>query len=431
MWRRSGVIPALALLVAAPVSAEPQGYASAAYIAYVEGEAAQRAGEDWTRARAGTVLEAGDGLVTGLDGRLEIGLHARAFVRLAGHGALALAGGTGEDPVFDLLSGTAALDWRAPAALRTVTFNTPYGRISARNPGYYRVALLDDDRVETIVRAGARAEVRHRDGRSVALSGDRRLFMSPAGFGTNVRAGAADAWDEWNRARTDAAIAALAAPIPAAPAARADPAPDAEPSVVWRRDRYLYPGDGWGRAPAWVDPHPGYAFLHRSVPYYGHAYAPYDGHAYAPYYGYPWPALVPRFYGPHDHHGHDRHQRHRHGRHAPAAADRGRRPAPAAGAGLPGGAAAVQPIPGGRVITGSPARAIAVEPGTRQTIGRMRAVPPSPARGAIATPRGAIAQPRSSLSVQVPRGAAALLPAPGGARAVLGGTRCPPHLDCR
>lgn len=421
MSRRIGVIPALALLAAAPVLAEPQGYGSAAYIAYVEGEAAQRAGEDWTRARAGTVLEPGDGLVTGLDGRLEIGLDGRAFMRLAGHGALTLAGGTGEDPVFDLLSGTASLDWRAPAALRTVTFNTPYGRISARTPGYYRVALLDDDRIETIVRAGARAEVRHRDGRSVALTGDRRLLMSPAGFGTNVRAGAADAWDEWNRARTDAAIAALAAPIPAAPLVSADPAPETERRVISRSDRYLAPGYR-GRAPGWAPGYPDLAYP------YGHRFIRYYGHGYSPYYGYPWPILVPRFHGPHDHHGRHLRKRHRHG--PPPTADRGRT-APGSGAGVPGGAAAVQPIPGGRVITGAPARAIAVEPGTRQTIGRMRAAPPSPARGAIATPRGAIAQPRSSLSVQVPGGAAALLPAPGGARAVMGGTRCPPHLDCR
>ncbi|MEP6741977.1 MAG: DUF6600 domain-containing protein, partial [bacterium] len=146
-------------------------------------------------------LVEGDVLSTDRDGRVEIQIDARNFVRLGGDSVLKITTLRDEGVALSLSQGT--------ASVRLAKFNNdqqyfeidaPKTTLAAEKEGLYRVDVSRDGRVRLTARSGGRARIYSetsgfvlRDGRTAEL-----IYDGPeAGDWEFTTAIAADSWDTW------------------------------------------------------------------------------------------------------------------------------------------------------------------------------------------------------------------------------------------
>jgi hypothetical protein len=174
-------------------------------LAVVEGEVSfwRTGAEDWTPAVRNTALAAGDALYTAGDGRIEMELTSRAFVRADAETELRIESLELGYLQLSVPAGRVAVDLGRLPAGQVVEVDTPHGAFTIEDAGYYRVdvdggtrfaalrggqaTMVLADGAETVVRDGQQATVR--DGVPLVAS-------API-----------DDWDRWNWARAEEAAA--------------------------------------------------------------------------------------------------------------------------------------------------------------------------------------------------------------------------------
>src|SRR5712691_1841571 len=172
-------------------------------ITFVAGEVKlKRSGNtEAENARVNFPLVEGDVLSTDRDGRVEIQIDARNFVRLGGDSVLQITTLRDEGIALSLNQGT--------ASIRLVKFDhdkqyfeidAPKTTLAAEKEGLYRLDVSGDGRVRLTARNGGRARIYSetsgfvlRDGRTAEL-----IYDGPdAGDWEFTTANAADSWDSW------------------------------------------------------------------------------------------------------------------------------------------------------------------------------------------------------------------------------------------
>jgi len=172
-------------------------------VSLIHGEAAYKRHdtEDWESARLNTPLVEGDTVSTGADGRLEIQIDARNFVRLASDSVLRIVTLRDEGIALSLVEGTATLRLaRFDRDQEWFEIDAPKTTIAAESKGLYRISAGRKGTVQLTVRDGGRARVYSdtagftvKDGRTATLTfeGDE------AGEWQTAYAGTRDGWDDW------------------------------------------------------------------------------------------------------------------------------------------------------------------------------------------------------------------------------------------
>jgi hypothetical protein len=177
-------------------------------LSYVEGETSfWRPGTDeWVAATLNMPLAAGDEMVTGHRGNLEVQVGGQAFVRAWGDTRLGLAEAAPDFLRFTATSGYVALDARSLDAGRAIEIGTPHGALTVESAGYYRLDVAPE-RTLMVARGPGRATITTPDGGTVLLGPGEQVTLDGATV-ERAAAPALDVWDTWNRSRSDYLVAA-------------------------------------------------------------------------------------------------------------------------------------------------------------------------------------------------------------------------------
>ena len=156
---------------------------------------------EWERARLNFPLVEGDTIATDRDGRLDIQLDARNFVRLGSKSVMRIVTLRDEGVAFSVIEGTAVIRLaKFDRQKEYFELDAPRSTLAAEKKGLYRVDVAREGRVRFTVRDGGSARVYSdtsgfplRDGRSAELifEGDN------AGDWEFVAANTQDAIDKW------------------------------------------------------------------------------------------------------------------------------------------------------------------------------------------------------------------------------------------
>jgi hypothetical protein len=192
---------------ALPALAEEDIALTPARLSYVEGQVdMQRGVEDWAPALLNTPLVAGDALYTGPDGRLELQIGPRTFVRAAGNTGLTLhAHGDGWVRI-GVSDGLVSIDNRDSTEPVRVDALTPHAELGASEPGYYRIEVYAEETRFT-ADAGGRGIVSYVGGRALALGPQRTVIVGDRGAERQTASAPLDDWDRWNASRTEHMLA--------------------------------------------------------------------------------------------------------------------------------------------------------------------------------------------------------------------------------
>jgi len=234
--------------------------------------------EDWTRAQVNTPLAPGDLLYTGSQGKLEIQIGSRAFVRAGPNTELGLENHEPDFLRFKVTEGNASFDLRTVEPGRTVEVGTPNAAFTIEHQGYYRVNVTDGS-TSFITRRGGRASVAYAGATALPMNPNEEVVIegteSPRLASYPARG--LDEWDNWNYARTDQILGAASARYVSADVYGLE---DLDHYGTWR----VVPTYG----PVWVP---------REVP---SGWAPYSTGAWImdPYYGWTWVDNAPWGWAP-------------------------------------------------------------------------------------------------------------------------------------
>ena len=152
-------------------------------------------------ARLNSPLVEGDVLSTDRDGRVEIQIDARNYVRLGGDSVLQITTLRDEGVALSLSQGTASVRLaKFDHDKQYFEIDAPKTTLAAEKEGLYRLDVSTDGRVRLTARNGGRARIYSetsgfvlRDGRTAEL-----LYDGPnAGDWEFATADAADTWDSW------------------------------------------------------------------------------------------------------------------------------------------------------------------------------------------------------------------------------------------
>ena len=162
-------------------------------------------GQDWETAQLNVPLVEGDTLATGKDGRAEIQIDARNFVRLASDSVLKIATLRDDGIALSLAEGTATVRLaKFDKDHEFFEIDAPKTTIAAENIGLYRIDADRKGKVIVTVRFSGRARVYSDsagftvlDGRSATLKTDGE----EAGDWQLAYAAANDNWDDWVKER--------------------------------------------------------------------------------------------------------------------------------------------------------------------------------------------------------------------------------------
>src|SRR6185503_12329825 len=152
-------------------------------------------------ARVNLPLVEGDSLSTDRDGRVEIQIDARNFVRLGGDSVLQITTLRDEGVALSLSQGTASVRLaKFDHDKQYFEIDAPKTTLAAEKEGLYRLDVGSDGRVRLTARNGGRARIYSetsgfvlRDGRTAELLNDG----PDAGDWEFATASAADSWDSW------------------------------------------------------------------------------------------------------------------------------------------------------------------------------------------------------------------------------------------
>jgi len=185
---------------------EPDEYdvkARVVRISLISGEVSlKRAGNtEWERARLNFPLVEGDTVATDSDGRLEIQIDARNFVRLGSQSVLRIVTLRDDGVALSVLDGVAVVRLaRFDRQKEYFEIDAPKSTLAAEKKGLYRIDVARDGRVRFTVREGGSARIYSdtsgfalRDGRSAELV----LEGTNAGDWELTAAGSRDAMDTW------------------------------------------------------------------------------------------------------------------------------------------------------------------------------------------------------------------------------------------
>ena len=172
-------------------------------ISLITGEVSlkRKGNQDWESARLNYPLVEGDTIATDKDGRMEIQIDARNFVRLAPATALRIVTLREEGVALGVIEGTAFVRLvKFDRSKEYFEVDAPRTTMAAEKPGLYRIDVPRDGRVRLTVRDGGSARIYSdtsgfslRDGRSAELV----LEGENAGDWDFLAATARDADDEW------------------------------------------------------------------------------------------------------------------------------------------------------------------------------------------------------------------------------------------
>ena len=183
-------------------------------LSMVEGEASfwRPGGEDWTEAQVNTPLAGGDQLYTAGDGKLEVQIGPRAFVRAAGQTQFGLDALEPDYLQMRLTEGDVSLDLRNIGPGQTIEVGTPNAVFTVEQPGYYRLTVAGPTST-FISRRGGRASVTSTTGAVAAIGGGEQAIVTGVEAPAIATAGAddLDGWDRWNYARTERQVQAVSA----------------------------------------------------------------------------------------------------------------------------------------------------------------------------------------------------------------------------
>lgn len=173
-------------------------------ISLLHGEVSlRRAGsDDWERAKLNLPLVEGDALATASDGRAEVQIDARNFVRIGSDSVLRIVTLRDEGIALSLSEGTASVRLaRFDRDKEYFEVDAPKTTLAAEKRGLYRLDVARDGNVHVSVRDGGRARIYSetsgftlRDGRTAQLvhdgleTGDWELSAAQP----------FDGWDRWN-----------------------------------------------------------------------------------------------------------------------------------------------------------------------------------------------------------------------------------------
>lgn len=195
----AAVLITTALAGAAPQQRNELGVAR---ISSSAGDAAKRHGTrgDLAQAEAGMPLVAGDTVVTGPGGRLEVRLDDSNYLRLSQNSEVRLKQLGERAFQLDVVRGTVSYSMLKYGEA-DVDLQTPNANVVPRKDGVYRVTVLSPKESSVIVRKGE-AEVLTPDGNLVVKKGkeasvseprERRIASAPS----------KDSFDEWSERRND------------------------------------------------------------------------------------------------------------------------------------------------------------------------------------------------------------------------------------
>lgn len=172
-------------------------------ISLLHGEASLKRHEtdEWENARVNTPLVEGDTVSTGRDGRLEIQIDARNFLRLSSDSVLSIVTLRDEGIALSLAEGTGTLRLaRFDRDKEYFEIDAPKTTVAAESQGLYRITAGSDSRVLLTVREGGQARV-YSDTAGFTVRDGRTAMLTFTGDDSSdwqtVNALARDAWDDW------------------------------------------------------------------------------------------------------------------------------------------------------------------------------------------------------------------------------------------
>ncbi len=195
---------AAAVMTAALAGAAPQprNELGVARVSSSVGDAAKRHGArgDLAQAEAGMPLVAGDTVVTGPGGRLEVRLDGSNYLRLSQNSEVRLKQLGERAFQLDVVKGTVSYSMLKYGEA-DVDLQTPNANVVPRKDGVYRVAVLNPKESSVIVRKGE-AEVLTPDGNVVVKKGKETVVSEP-GARRVASAPRKDSFDEWSERRNE------------------------------------------------------------------------------------------------------------------------------------------------------------------------------------------------------------------------------------
>jgi len=212
---RSSVLALLVLLGMASVAGaaieDPSGAGTTPpRLGYVDGDVLfWRPGVgDWEAAQVNIPLAVGDALAT-RDGKLELQIGAKSFVRADDGSQLRLKSNEPDFLQLDVTAGSVAVDVRDLARGATVEVDTPNGVVGIARDGYYRVDVGNES-THVTVRRGGQAAVTPAGGSLADVATGEAVEISGTGDArlTALAAPPFDEWDRWNYDRADGFLAA-------------------------------------------------------------------------------------------------------------------------------------------------------------------------------------------------------------------------------
>ena len=180
--------------------------ATPARISYISGDVSfwRPGAEEWTPARVNMPLAPGDSLYTGPNGKVEVQIGPRAFVRAAAGTQIGLDNQEPGFVQFRVMVGRASVDLRELARAQTVELDTPNAAFTIERTGYYHADVTEDSTTFQTQRGGS-ATMTPAGGVAGTVAASLQVVVTGADA-PRVDVGPTPGlteWDRWNYQRTD------------------------------------------------------------------------------------------------------------------------------------------------------------------------------------------------------------------------------------
>ena len=182
------------------------GAATPARISYIDGDVSfwRPGAEEWTPTRVNMPLAPGDTLYTGPNGKVEVQIGPRAFVRAASGTQIGLDNQEAGFVQFRVTAGRASVDLRELARAQTVELDTPNAAFTIERTGYYHADVSEDSTTFQTQRGGS-ATMTPAGGVAGTVAASLQVVVTGADaprVDVGPRPGLTE-WDRWNYQRTD------------------------------------------------------------------------------------------------------------------------------------------------------------------------------------------------------------------------------------
>src|SRR5713101_2896318 len=180
--------------------------ATPARISYISGDVSfwRPGAEEWTPARLNMPLAPGDTLYTGPNGKVEVQIGPRAFVRAASGTQIGLDNQEPGFVQFSVTAGRASVDLRELARAQIVELDTPNAAFTIERTGYYHADVTEDSTTFQTQRGGS-ATMTPAGGVAGTVAASLQVVVTGADA-PRVDVGPTPGlteWDRWNYQRTD------------------------------------------------------------------------------------------------------------------------------------------------------------------------------------------------------------------------------------